>query len=451
MNKKQKGLMLHIWFWRPSLLGRSAAQQLVSSAVALALVVGVLTTSLLFAQPAAAATRQQHSTTASLLAPSGTGMRLEVFEAATPAIYHKWSDDNGATWSDWASLGGPPVGYDVFNQTPVVVSDGVAHLIVIARDVQNYLWENDYYNGSWSGWQLYAQYIFVGGAQTPANYYDIISDATLTSWGLGRRDLFVYVKNEASGAIRLLHRWGDNYAWTGGEFLGSSLAFQGSPAAVSWGPGRIDVFGWGPANELEHLWYDASNGGWHDWASLGGHLASSPTVASGGAGGWDLYVRNPNGGLSTISYRSWGYWGWFDLDSNTITSAPATAETPGNVFVFALDLNGKLAYNRWFNQWWFGWSEVNPPSHVAPAAVSWWPSPVAVPNVVSLDQDSATTALTEAGLVLGSVTLDNTCRDVAKAVLFQNPTAGASVTPGTAVNLRVSSGVDSKGNQCVFQ
>jgi len=75
-------------------------------------------------------------------------------------------------------------------------------------------------------------------------------------------------------------------------------------------------------------------------------------------------------------------------------------------------------------------------------------SPPVVPNVLGLDQGAATTALNKEGLVVGTVTQDNTCKDVGGTVLIQNPTAGVYVEAGSAVNLRVSSGLDRNSLPC---
>src|SRR5690242_18279677 len=132
---------MHLSFWRPALSRRSAAKRLVASAGVLALVVGLLTASLLFTRHAAAAPGQQHSTRVSLQAQSGSTPRLGVFEADGGAIWYQWSDDQGATWSDWYSLGRPDDPYSYFTHRPAVVSDGPGRLVVLARDQQNFLWE----------------------------------------------------------------------------------------------------------------------------------------------------------------------------------------------------------------------------------------------------------------------------------------------------------------------
>ena len=84
-------------------------------------------------------------------------------------------------------------------------------------------------------------------------------------------------------------------------------------------------------------------------------------------------------------------------------------------------------------------SSVEPGSAVD-LVISTGPCPVTVPDVVGQTQSAAETAITSAGLVVGTVTTQ--CDDVvpAGAVISQNPVAGASVQPGSAVDLVVSTG-----------
>ncbi len=68
------------------------------------------------------------------------------------------------------------------------------------------------------------------------------------------------------------------------------------------------------------------------------------------------------------------------------------------------------------------------------------PGPVAVPNVLNLTQAAATTAITGAGLVLGTVSQSSSTTVPAGSVISQNPSAGTSVAAGSAVALIVSTG-----------
>jgi beta-lactam-binding protein with PASTA domain len=65
---------------------------------------------------------------------------------------------------------------------------------------------------------------------------------------------------------------------------------------------------------------------------------------------------------------------------------------------------------------------------------------ITVPNVVSLTQAAAQTAITGAGLTTGAITTANSATVAAGSVISQNPAAGSSVASGSAVALVVSSG-----------
>ena len=84
-------------------------------------------------------------------------------------------------------------------------------------------------------------------------------------------------------------------------------------------------------------------------------------------------------------------------------------------------------------------TQVNPGSAVN-LVVSSGPGTVAVPNVVGDTQAAATTAITGAGLVVGTVTTQASSTVASGSVISESPTAGTQVSPGSAVNLVVSSG-----------
>lgn len=72
--------------------------------------------------------------------------------------------------------------------------------------------------------------------------------------------------------------------------------------------------------------------------------------------------------------------------------------------------------------------------------VSSGPPAVSVPNVVGDTQAAATTALTAAGLSVGTVTQATSASVASGDVISENPAAGASVANGSAVALVVSTG-----------
>lgn len=65
---------------------------------------------------------------------------------------------------------------------------------------------------------------------------------------------------------------------------------------------------------------------------------------------------------------------------------------------------------------------------------------VTVPNVVGMVQSTAETAITAAGLSVGTVSDENSPTVPSGDVISQNPAAGTSVAQKSAVNLAVSSG-----------
>jgi beta-lactam-binding protein with PASTA domain len=70
----------------------------------------------------------------------------------------------------------------------------------------------------------------------------------------------------------------------------------------------------------------------------------------------------------------------------------------------------------------------------------WMPATVTVPNVLTLTQSAATTALANASLTLGTVSTTSNSIVPAGLVFSQDPVPGTEVAPGTAVSLIVSSG-----------
>ena len=68
------------------------------------------------------------------------------------------------------------------------------------------------------------------------------------------------------------------------------------------------------------------------------------------------------------------------------------------------------------------------------------PEPVNVPDVIGLTQAAAEAAITGAGLSVGSVTTQPSDSVPAGNVIAQNPGGGASVTPGSSVDITVSTG-----------
>jgi hypothetical protein len=178
---------------------------------------------------------------------AASAVRIEVFAVGPDdGLWHWYSTDDGITFSDPASLGG---GVRLGATQPAAVF-GPGTLDVFARDYTSALHRWSYQNPSF-GPSVSA----VGGQQT-----------------FGRPAAAIWAP--ADGSVPELHLFATGFDgnlwhwWTspgpddlsGPENLGGPLLSP--PAASTWAPGRLDVFGQSASNAgaLLHWWYDV--GGW---------------------------------------------------------------------------------------------------------------------------------------------------------------------------------------------
>ena len=85
----------------------------------------------------------------------------------------------------------------------------------------------------------------------------------------------------------------------------------------------------------------------------------------------------------------------------------------------------------------------------SPAIANTFPGVSIVPNVIGVEQQIAQDWITDAGLTVGTITDDNSCRNTEGFVTMQNPVHDAQAAPGTPVNLTVPTGTDTNGNPCI--
>jgi hypothetical protein len=115
-----------------------------------------------------------------------------------------------------------------------------------------------------------------------------------------------------------------------------------------------------------------------------------------------------------------------------ITAAGLTVGTVSSV-------NNAAAAGTIISQSPTGGTTVAPGTPMA-LTVSRGPDLRAVPNVVSMTQAAATTAIQNAGLTLGAVTNASSATIVRGSVISSSPIAGTGVAPGSAVAIVVSTG-----------
>jgi hypothetical protein len=190
-----------------------------------------------------------------------------------------------------------------------------------------------------------------------------LSSAAVTSLGGGRTDLF-----SRSSAGHLVHQYRPpGGSWTRSLDLGGPLRSQ--PAAVSWAPGRLDVFARGTDDALWHPVH--SRGRWLSWARLGGVLTSAPAVAAWAPGRLDVFARGVGDALYHKWYVSGQGWSAWERLGGVLSSSPTVASWASQrLDVFARG-GGNAVYHKWFNgAGWYGWEKLGGNLTSQPAAAS---------------------------------------------------------------------------------
>jgi hypothetical protein len=207
----------------------------------------------------------------------------------------------------------------------------------------------------------------VGGFQTaPAGWESLGGGVTLTpaaaSWGVGRVDVFI--RGADNG---LWHNTWNNTSWSGWTSMGGIL--MSGPATVSWSANRIDVFVRGSDNGLYHR-YSNDGTSWSGWESLGGILTSAPTVTSWSSGRLDIFAR---GGDNALWHKWWDgqRWnGWVSLGGNLTSDPGAVSWGPNRIDIFYRGSDNALWQKSWTGQQWTSPQSLGGVLTSGPAAAS---------------------------------------------------------------------------------
>ena len=215
------------------------------------------------------------------------------------------------------------------------------------------IWWTSRPSQGWTGWSTIGAPP-VGAVGVPA----------AVSWAPGRLDVFV--------------RGGDNKLWQrfsldGGvswsawfQPVGADGTLASSPHVVSWAADRLDVFVLGTDGQIYSRTYA---GGWSPfWQGLGAPaagIAGRPTAASWGAGRLDLFVTGGDSRLYRRSYSNgWSGWGQPPgTESGVLTAPPAAASWGSNqVAVFVRGTDGGLYWANFYQGYWSGWMRLGNPN-----------------------------------------------------------------------------------------
>jgi hypothetical protein len=186
--------------------------------------------------------------------------RIDVFAVIAPNVVHRWYDLNNVPqgWSTvagqpdqpfWEPLGTPPAGGPPQDTerpnwppgSPAATTMGANRLDVFvhARDDDFFVWHKYFQGDRWSNW----------GSRHPGTY--LAGDPTAASWGPGRTDI-IWPQSSSVLPPRpvgfLLHDRIINYEWNRWAIWNQNLF---PPFALSsWGPERLDLFGFRDGNIL---------------------------------------------------------------------------------------------------------------------------------------------------------------------------------------------------------
>lgn len=175
------------------------------------------------------------------------------------------------------------------------------------------------------------------------------------SWSVGRMDAF-YQNTNATGPNLYQKYFETNVGWKEGLLADTSgYRLSASPAAVSWGPNRLDIFGRSAGGELIHKWYD---GGWHNWEKLGGCILGSPSVTSWAPGRLDIFAKGCNSTGPNLMHRwfdgSWKGWETVPFANGRIASSPtAVSQEQNRIDIFGIDENNNNVLHDWFESGWY--------------------------------------------------------------------------------------------------
>lgn len=269
--------------------------------------------------------------------------RTDVFKVGLDnSVYHKYWD--GSRWNpskpeDWESLGGDfAVSYAL-----AATSWGFNRLDVYGVGLDkddNYAVWHKYWDGSSWGPSHGSGWEHLGG--------DFISEPAALSRGPGLLDVVA-----VDSSLNLLHKFFDGSKWTEWEVLGEN--FYSTPTVVSWGKDRLDVFGLKHDSKLWHKYWNGNQ--WSEWEDFGGQFVAAVAATSWGPNRIDIV------GLGYDSAYHYKYWdghqwnpsadGWYSKNG-TFYSAPSLVSWGENrLDIFGVDTESNLAHQTWYGNGWY--------------------------------------------------------------------------------------------------
>ena len=243
---------------------------------------------------------------------------------------------NGSSWSSWADLAKPGVGY---KGDPTIVSWAPGRLDVFARGGDDKLWQRFSLDGgaSWTDWIKP-----VGDNGTLASPPDASTR--------GPNTLDIWVQGTDGNIYQL---WWDGVTWNGwlgqGKPTTPGVAAGSHPTAISRDGTRVDVFVRGGDNKL---WQKTWSGfDWSSWVQpvTEGTLNSSPDATSWDTTNLVVFILGTDQHMYALPFGTggWGSYVRLSTSSANFTDNPGvTSRGPSRFDAFGRGTDGIL-YQIW--------------------------------------------------------------------------------------------------------
>lgn len=252
-----------------------------------------------------------------------------------------WS--NTTSWSSVEGHGSPPGG--ATTSEPTAAASSSDRVDVFTRGADDALWQRTWTDtsGSWSAWTAH------DGVTAPGPGAAVVSPAS------GSLHLF------ARAIDSTLHRktWTLLSGWSSWEAVPST---SGTAMAVSSRNGMVTLYPRDAAGDLRQRWWANSTSwsatlGWHG-APPGGST-STPTAVSATPNRTDLFVRGADHGLWQRTWTADGGWGdWASLGGVLKSGPSAVSPTAGVIHVFVRAANDSFWRKRWSSGGWTAWEPI---------------------------------------------------------------------------------------------
>ena len=282
--------------------------------------------------------------------------RIEVFSTGDDGnLWHIWQTAPGNGWFNWFSSGKPSSSLGNVEHAPGVEINTNGRLEVFTSGTDGALWHIYQLapNGTWGTWTPLGK-----PSQTNVNIpiAGKNADGSVEVFSIGDDGNLWRIWQKTPG-----NGWG-NWSSSGQppvKTAGPTLP----PAVVQNLDGRLEVFLLGADGAIWHIWQNAPNGTWSNWASLSkpptAAIAGPPSVAQNKDGRLELLVNANDGALwhiwQTVTGKSWGGWASLGTPPNTTTNLYplVLANADGRLEAFITSSDGAL---------WHTW-QVTPGGH----------------------------------------------------------------------------------------